>query len=117
MVASASRGSDTFIRLVDYQRALGWMLEAELAMNEIFKALGARGDGQVIEEAYHYLYKIFMATNEPVAENRLIGFVSEKVPAYNVLRIIDVMEKSGRIEKGINSKTGILGWKPKPRVV
>lgn len=117
MVASASRGSDTFIRLVDYQRALGWMLEAEVAMNEIFKALGARGDGQVIEEAYHYLYKIFMATSEPVAENRLIGFVSEKVPAYNVLRIIDVMEKSGRIEKGINSKTGILGWKPKPRVV
>jgi hypothetical protein len=117
MVAAASRGSDLIIRLADYQRALGWILEAEVAMGEIFKALGARGDGQVIEEAYHYLYKIFMATTEPVAENRLVGFVSEKVPAYNVLRIIDVMEKSGRIEKGINSKTGVLGWKPKTRVV
>jgi hypothetical protein len=117
MVASASRGQDMFIRVVDFERALNWMVEAEYAMAEIFKALGARGDGQIIEEAYHYLYKIYMATKEPIYENRLIAFVSERVPAYNVLRIIEIMEKGGKIEKAIHPKTGMLGWVPRARVI
>jgi hypothetical protein len=110
--ASASRTNDRVIELVDFQRALGWLVEAEYSMPEIFKALGAKGDGQVIEEALHFVYKLYMATKEPVAEHRLINFVSERVPAYNVLRIIEMMERSYKIEKAISSK-GMPGWRPR----
>lgn len=112
MVASASRSNDRLIAIEDYQTALGWLLEVEVVMPEIFKALGARGDGQIVEEAVHFVYKIYMTTKEPVAEHRLINFVSERVPAYNVLRIIEIMERAGRIEKAISSK-GLPGWKPR----
>lgn len=114
MVASASRTNDRLISGEDYQTALGWLLEAEEIMPDIFKALTSGGDGKVIEEAYHYLYKIYMATKEPVAEHRLVGFLAEKVPAYNIVKIIETMEKSGQISKNISSK-GILGWTPQGR--
>lgn len=116
MVASASRGGDLLITLENYQTALGWLLEAEVAMADIFKALGAKGDGSVIEDTWHYIYKIFMATKEPISEHRLIQYVSEKVPAYNVMRIIEIMERAGQIEKAITEK-GLPGWKPRPKLV
>lgn len=117
MVASASRSDDLIITLTDYQSALGWLLEAETAMEEIFKALGSKGDGQNIEEAIHFLYRIYSDPRnkkEPVSEHRLIAFLAERVPAYNVLRIIELMEKSGQIARAIRSD-GSPGWKPLPK--
>ena len=116
MVSSASRSSDLKITLEDYHRALGWLLEAEAIMPDIFKALGASSDGKVIEEAYHYLFKVFMANKEPIAEHRLVNFLSERVPAYNVLRIIDIMERAGQIEKSLTN-AGLPAWRPKPKMV
>jgi hypothetical protein len=116
MVACVADSSDLIVKLHHYQRALGWLLEMEALMPDIFKALGARGDGQVMEEAYHFLYQIYTARKDPVSEHRLIGFLAEKVPSYSVLRIVEMMERSGQIEKAITN-TGAMGWKPKPRVV
>lgn len=114
MVASASRSEDRIIIADDYLTALGWLLEAEAIMPDIFKALTSGGDGKVIEEAYHYLYKIFMASGQPVPERRLVGFLAEKVPAYNIVKIIETMEKSGQIAKRIDDK-GVTGWSPQGR--
>jgi hypothetical protein len=116
MIAAAAEKSDRIITLENYQTALGWLMEMEGQLTDIFKALGARGDGQVIEEAYHYLYRSYLASKEPINEHRLVGFLSERVPSYSVLRIIEVMERSGQIEKQLNS-AGQLGWMPKTRSV
>lgn len=111
MVASVSRSEDKIITISDYRTALAWLLEAESAMGEIFKALSSGGDSKVIEEAYHYIYKIFMATGQPIPEHRLVGFLAEKVPAYNILKIVETMERSGQIAKRINDM-GLTGWTP-----
>lgn len=111
MVASAARGEDKIISIEDYNVALSWLLEAEVHMEEIFKALGAKGDGQVMEEAWHFLYKIYMATKEPVPEHRLINFLSEKLPSFSVLRVVDLMERRRMMTKGITA-SGMMGWKP-----
>ena len=111
MVATASRTEDRIITIEDYQRALGWLLEAESAMDQIFKAMGAKGDSTVIEEAYHFLYKLYITTKDPIPEHKLVQFVSARVPAYNVLRIIEIMEKSGQIRRVVNSK-GLTSWQP-----
>lgn len=112
MVASAAESDERVIRLSHYRTALDWLLEVEETMPEIFKALGSRGDGQTIEEALHFIFKAYMATKEPVSEHRLINFLAERVPSYNVLRIVEIMEKTGRMEKNLGSK-GLLGWVPK----
>lgn len=116
MIACLADSSELVIRLSHYQTALGWLLEMEALLPDIFRALGSRGDGQVIEEAYHFLYQVYVARKEPIVEHRLIGFLSEKVPSYNVLRIIEIMEKSGQIEKQITT-SGHTGYVPKPKVL
>ena len=93
---------------------LGWLLEAEVAMEEIFKALGAKGDGQTISEAIHYIYKLQMANGEPVQEQRLVAFLAAKVPAYNVTKLIELMEKSGQIKKQLR-KDGGFGYLIDPK--
>ena len=111
MIAAAAESSDRVIRLRHYQTALDWLLSMEAALPDIFKALGSRGDGQTIEEVYHFLYQFYTARKEPMAEHRLISFIAERVPSYSVLRIVEIMEKSGQIEKSITS-AGTIGYIP-----
>lgn len=116
IVASVSRGDDMLLTLPDFQQALGWLLEAEQAMPDVFRALGAKGDGQMIEEAYHFLYTVWMAKKEPIPEHRLVNFLAERVPSYNILKIIEIMERSHRMEKQIGPN-GLPGWKPLGRTI
>lgn len=116
MVASASESSNRMISLAHYQTALGWLLFMEAQLDDIFKAFGARSDGQHIEEAWHFLYKIYMARQEPVPEHRLFGYLSERVPSYAVVKIVELMERSGQIEKQL-TKTGLIGYVPKAKVI
>lgn len=116
MVASVSRSAEMVITLEDYQTALTWLLTMEHSLKDIFKALGAKGDSQIIEEAYHFLYQLFVANKDPIAEHRLVAFLSERAPAYAVLRIMEIMIKSGQIEQQL-TKAGAIGYVPKGRVV
>lgn len=111
MVASAAANSNRIITIENYSVALDWLIEMEALMPDIFRALGAKGDGQTIEEAYHFLYKVFMASKQPILEHRLVGFLSERVPSYAVLRIVEIMEKSGQIEKQLTA-SGHFGFVP-----
>lgn len=112
IVASCSASSDRVITIEHYQRALGWLLQMEDNLKDIFKALGQKGDGTTIAETYHFVYNIYMAKKDAVPEHRIIGFLSERVPSYSVLRIIEIMERSGFIEKSICAN-GTMGYIPK----
>lgn len=116
MVAAASEKSERLITLDNYQTALGWLLEMESHTDDIFKALGAKGDGQVIEETYHFLYKVYMAHKKPIAEHRVIGFLSERVPSYSVLRVLEIMQRAGQIEQQLTD-AGTMGYVPKARQI
>lgn len=116
IVASCAASDSRFIELAHYQTALGWLLEMESFLPDIFKALGSRGDGQHIEEAWHFLYKIWMARQEPIPEHRLFGYLSERVPSYAVIKIVELMERSGQIEKQL-TKSGLIGYVPKAKVI
>lgn len=113
MIASASDNSERVITLDHYQTALGWLLEMEAQLDDIFRAFGAKGDGQTIDEVYHFIFKIFMGNGQkPVSEHRVIGFLTERVPTHAVLKIIELMERSGRIEKRLTD-AGTFGFIPK----
>lgn len=114
MVASASRKRDLTIDIDDVQLALDWLVEAEFYMNDIFKAMGSGGDSQVIEEAFHFLYQMYMrdAKRQPILEHRLVLFLQERTPVHNIVRMIETMERSGMIERKFVPGVG-NGYVPK----
>jgi hypothetical protein len=95
MVAAIVRSSSTMtIELEDFQTALDWLLEAESFMPDIFRAMRSGGDSTVIEETWHFVWQIFTKEKKPVQEHRVIGFVHERTPSHNVMKILDLMVRS-----------------------
>jgi len=116
MISSMSRGSDLLITAEDYQTALGWLLEIEAHMAEIFKAMGTGGtDSQAIEEVWRFIYQTYIsASSTPVSEHKIVYFLQQRVPANAVMRIIDLLVKSNMVTKEFN-KMGQASYKPTPK--
>ena len=72
---------------------MNWLVEAETYMPDIFKAGAAGSDARAMEEIYHFV----MVTGK-CPEHKLLNFAREKVPAHSLLRVIEVMERSGMIK-------------------
>lgn len=107
MISAASVSNKLLIEKSHIVRALEWLIEAETYMPDIFKAMSSGGDGQLIEEAHFYLYKAYMQHKKPVAESRLVIFLQERTPAYNIVRIIETMEKSKYIKRVVEKGLGV----------
>jgi len=111
MVASVASTNDLHITSDHFAEALDWLVELEHSITDIFKSMKSGGDTSVIEETYHFVYTAFIAKKQLVSGHRVSAFVSERTPAHNVARVIEVMCSAGLLEKGIMG-TGIVGYKP-----
>lgn len=98
MVAAASAGDGLEVTLQHYQTALDWLTEAESYMPDIFRSMRSGGDSSAIEEAFYFVLQTFAKEKKPVIESRLVGFLRERVPAHNVLRVIEIMVKSNMLK-------------------
>lgn len=95
MVAAVARASDMRITLDDYQMALGWLLEIEAAIPDLFHAHGVAGDTAAIDDAWDFIYRAYQKENKkPILEHRLVNFLRSKVPSHQVMKIIEIMERS-----------------------
>lgn len=111
MIASIDRGSDLILTTEDFNRAMGWMLDAEDMMAEIFKAGAVGGDAKAMDEIYHFV-SVADIRGKGVSEHKVVNFARERVPAHSVLRVIEIMEKSGLIKAvGYDPKTGLRAFK------
>lgn len=108
MVASASESDDLIITLPQVQTALGWLLQAEALMPDIFKAMKTGGDMRAMEDCWHFGVEIFSKEKRPIAEGRLVAFLAERVPAQSVSRILDIMTQAGMFKKGVESGVGFV---------
>lgn len=114
-VASLSRSNERVIRLNDFEEALSWLLEAEMYMPEIFKAMkGSTQDGSAIDETWYFIWSIWTKEKVPVAEHRIVGFLQQRVPSYSVMKIFELLKTSQMIEFAGASSSGSL-WKPIPK--
>jgi hypothetical protein len=114
MIASASRSNDLLITLEDYQTAMGWLLEAEAVMPEIFKDISTGSvDADAIEETYSFVYKQSIGGRQ-VPERSIVYFLQQRVPAHNVMRIIDLMVRSNMFTKEYD-KLGVAHYKATPK--
>lgn len=115
MIASMSRGDSLQIEVEDYQVALGWLMEIEVEMPDIFRAMNTGGtDSGSIEEAWHYIYKTYIQTGRVTSEFNLVHFLQNRVPAHSVMRIIDLLVRSNMVEKCF-SDSGQTQYKPTPK--
>lgn len=110
MASAVSRTCQLTIELIDVERALAWLLEVEVKMPDIFRAMEGRSDGQVIEELYDYLVGAWnLAGRKPIHDKAIYSFLSRKVPSEKVPKIIEVAERAGAITRMAGSDTYIPG--------
>lgn len=106
MVAALDRSNTLLLTREDFNTAMNWLVAAEAFMEDIFKAGVAGGDSAAMDEIKH-----FVATNDTgrgVSEHRIVNFARERVPAHSVMRVIEIMERSGEISaKFMDAKTGL----------
>lgn len=113
MVASVDRSDLLTLSKDDFNRAMGWLLEAELAMPEIFRAGSVGADAKVMEEI-EYFIRAADISGTGVSEHKVVKFASEKIPAHTVLRVLEIMERSGVLAASSQDpKTGLRNYKVK----
>lgn len=116
MVASIARGdNDMTVTLADFQNALSWLVEVEYFMPDIFKSMITGGDSAAMDEVYHFVFSIYTKEKKPLAEHRIVRFISERVPAHSVMRVFETMFKSNMLEVESHDAQGRNLWKPVAR--
>lgn len=111
MIAAVDRSNALILTREDFNTALNWLAEAEVHMPEIFKA-GIKGaDGAAMDEIYHFV-QISDRSGQGVDERKIVRFAGERVPFHSILRIIEIMERSGRLSLvGTDRNTGARWYK------
>lgn len=99
MVFSVSRSDALVVTMEDWQRAYDTLIEVELHMPDIFKAMSQGGAGKTMEEAWHFIFTTHAKEGKPVLKHRLINFLQERVPVHNIQPTIDMMIQGRMIEK------------------
>lgn len=110
MVAAVDIGNQLLLTKDTFNRAIGWLLEAETFMPEIFKAGGTGADAKAMDEIYHYVLSMDLK-RQGVPEHKIVNFARERLPAHSVLRALDVMDRSGLIRAiAVEKSTGQRLW-------
>jgi hypothetical protein len=65
-----------------------------------------------MDEIYHYILASDLK-REGIPENKVVNFARDRVPANSVMRVIEIMERSGLLEKsdGLNPNTRQVHWR------
>jgi hypothetical protein len=111
MVASIDRDSSLVLTKEDFNTAMGWLLEAESFMPEIFKAGASNADAQALDEIKYFIQTSCLSdkNGKPsgITESRIVNFARERIPIHSIMRVIDIMVGSGMIRAtGVDSRTG-----------
>lgn len=95
MVSAADRGDVLLLTKEDFNRAMGWLLEAESFMPDIFSAGSTGTDARAIDEIHHYIS--LSDKGDGVPEHQIVNFARSRVPMHSILRVIEIMMASGQI--------------------
>lgn len=111
MVSSIDRSDSLELTVEDFNKAMGWLLEVELTMPEIFRAGSVGADAKVMEEIEFFIRATDLK-QIGVSEHKVVKFASEKCPAHTVMRVLEIMERTGVIETSqADKKTGLRHYR------
>ena len=95
MISSVDRSNSLILTVEDFNRAFDWLIAAEQHMPDIFKAGVANADAMAMDEIVHFM-KI-SDRGSGISESQIVRFALARVPHNSILRIVDILERSGQI--------------------
>lgn len=105
MISSASRLGDMIVTVDDFERARDWLIQAEVTMPDIFRAMGQRSDSQVIIDLHYHIYRKWASVQidkrVPITEQEIYNFLHTRIPSEKIKGMIDVAERTGYIRKAL----------------
>lgn len=115
MVSSADRGHSLLLTVDDFNQSMGWLLEMEALIPEVFKAATPGADSQAMDDIKHFVAALDKGRG--VRENVIINFAREKLPLNTIKHVLDIMERSAILEVVGVKKDATRIWKAKtPKV-
>jgi hypothetical protein len=93
MVASVDRSDSLILDVQDFNRAMGWLLEAERYMPLVFQVGSVAPDSRVIDEVVHFIKQHKGA----VPEHVIVNFLRERVSSQTIRAIMETMVGSKAI--------------------
>jgi hypothetical protein len=110
MISAIDKSNSMILTVDDFNRAMGWLLEMETGLPEIFKAGAGGADGQAIDEIVYFVR--INDTGSGVSKHKIVNFAKGRIPLHSIGRIVDILEGSGRIKAiGVDKRTGVLIYK------
>jgi hypothetical protein len=114
MVACAEQTDTLVVEVEHYQTALGWLLEVEAFMPDIFKTMASGGDQKVINDVYYLVETNYLRKQQPTTKAALIKALAGRVPGHSILRLIDVMVQGDVLQEVMDAKLGKV-YIPRPK--
>ena len=112
LISAISRHMGTgSIDIIDIERAIAWLTEAETVMPDVFRAMIGHSDLEVLEELHFKSVALFHTTKKPLHKSLLWDFLSQRVPSEKIPKILDSAEQIGMI---VRMPGGDL-YLPKPK--
>ena len=105
LVSALSRGQEKLVELIDLDRAMTWLFEAERTMPDIFRAMTGRSDHSVMEELHAFMVGMWGMNKKPLHERSLISFLTKHVPAEKIEKILSMAERANFIERVAGTDT------------
>jgi hypothetical protein len=106
MISSADKGDSLLLTMEDFNRAMEWLIEAEIFMPEIFKAGGNLADAKAMDEIYHFI--LVGGGTKGLHEHQVMNFAKERIPIHSCTNAIKLMENAGLIKSiGVDKSTGL----------
>jgi hypothetical protein len=113
-VSAASTSSNMIIKPEDAERAIFWLTSNEKSMAEIFTAMKGNSDYNVLQELQMYVVgESVRLKGKDLPESFLIGFLSGRTTGQNVLRLLELAERSRLIERVV-TPSGVMKYRPGP---
>ena len=94
IVANVDRGDDLTLTKQDFNKAMGWLLEAELAMPNVFTQGLVVPDAKVMHELHFYL----KGFPDGLPERQLLGYAKNITPLITIPAVFAMMERAGMME-------------------
>lgn len=111
MVSAADRGDVLLLTKDDFNRAMGWLLEAESFMPDIFTAGSTGTDARALDEILHFITA--SDRGDGVPETQIVNFARQRIPLTSLWRVIETMVGSGMIMNRGQDRHGQRWFKAK----
>lgn len=114
MISAVARTGGLLIELFDCRRAVGWLLDAERRMPDVFREMIGKSDSAVIDEL-HYFVTALWAKNKkkPVQTSTIYSFMRQRVPSEKIEKILQAADRAGVVVRVAGTEDQ---WVPKPKM-